>query len=88
MGSVAHFLGVSLDFIQPANRAKRLLRQLAFISYMPVKELIAKAPLHLLVGLLFPALFFQNTLTFSERISHVLGIWLLVHLLRAPAFLM
>lgn len=52
------------------------------------RKKIAKAPLHLLVGLLFSALFFQNTLTFSERIPHVLGIWLLVHLLRTPAFLM
>lgn len=38
---VAHFLGVSLDFVKPANRVKRLLRQLVFIGYMQVKELAA-----------------------------------------------
>ncbi len=39
---VAHFLGVSLDFVQPANRVKRLLRQLTFICHVQVEELAAR----------------------------------------------
>jgi len=36
------FLGVSLDFVQPANRVKRLLCQLALIGYMQVEGLAAR----------------------------------------------
>lgn len=33
---------MSLDFVQPANRVSRLLRQLTFIGYMQVEELAAR----------------------------------------------